>query len=310
VDGDSDTTFELTSGQTVSLTLMEKIAAGRLPDRPDLAEVAVQDAVVKLLGTRTIPEDPDKYAARAVHNAVNSVLDAEKKKRNSTSSIGDLDFTIEAFERATISSQLLQEINRRLKGRLRTIATLLYDGLDKTEIAERLRLSRQTIQEDVKKIKKIILEVLGPIGPPTPPKGGGGSRKRRRRRGGVLPPARADPVSCARSNDVLDNVVVTRSEGTLNQEAIHEKHAKRSRMERMGLRALQGHRLRADPDRGDLRPSTVDDTADALKRLLLRLPAFRDEDGGGNTADPEPGVRNLEEVIARVLSGERDDQER
>ena len=280
-----DTTFEIPSGK-VNLSKLERIAKSRLHDE-EFAKDVVQSVVAKLLSLppEKYPEDPDRYAAVAIRNAAHTLRRREAKRRAAQIDVplDDLEVAVQTPEREAISAQFFRNLHKHLKGRLRQVVVLLYQGLNQTQISKKLGYSRQTIHEDLFKIRKLI-EELDPPDPPFPT-GGGGGRKAKRRGGAAQPPARADPLISlsGAKNEVQQGKEINDGSG-----------------EHDGMRhALPSH----GGHRGARQEAAAAGVAGELQRLLLQLPAFR-EAGLAPSSDPE--VQDLEEVLCRVLCGRKD----
>lgn len=294
-----DITFEISSGTAVNLTQMERIARARLRD-PEHAKEAVYRVVVKLLSLppEKCPDDPDRYAAVAICNAARTLQRREAKQRNTQVDIplDSLELASDGPERKAISAQFLKNFHKQLKGRrLRQVVVLLYEGLNQTQIAERLGYSRETIRKDLIKIKKLI-EELNPPDPPFPT-GGGGGRKAKKRGGAAQPPARADPLLSRRGVRSRSEAVATNKNEVQLGKEINYGSGEHDDMRH----ALQS---RSQGLRGARRQSAAAEVAGELKRLLLQLPAFRE---AGLAPCPDPEVQDLEGVLSRVLCGRKDE---
>jgi RNA polymerase sigma factor (sigma-70 family) len=219
----------LASGQTVSLREIQRIASLLLPDRPELAEEAGQEAALKISLYRNSIDNLDAFVFTVVKNEVNDILRKEGIQRGLRQKLDDetSSFLIKAyrnagrvFQAATFVLELLQKISYRLSDRQRVILLLVYMGYSVTEISETLKIKRPTIYKELEKIKKIIDDLDPPDPPPTPKGGGGGSGG-----GGggvVLPPVRAGPLSSGSKDDEQCVAARRNRETSESEEVPHE----------------------------------------------------------------------------------------
>lgn len=143
---------------------MLAVAFNRLGNQED-AEECVQDVLYKLWKLRDnfslAKDELANYLARAIRNQSFNIIDRRNRERAKTEGYAPVDrANLLSPEREMIVRELQQQIDKAINA-LPTQCQLVFklsrqDGLSNKEIAEKLRLSENTVKSHLKKANKDI----------------------------------------------------------------------------------------------------------------------------------------------------------